>query len=106
MIHENRRLNPYIRDVVRRLAKAGFIAIGPDGLPSLGGYPGSDEEGRENVRFSCLSGPETPRVASALDLIPTRRTATRHGRSFPFFRSSAPHRVPARKMRRRGHRQS
>ena len=38
VVHENRGLNPYIRDVVRRLAKAGFIAMGPDGLSSLGGY--------------------------------------------------------------------
>ncbi|MBU2957938.1 YghX family hydrolase [Paracoccus sp. 1_MG-2023] len=47
VIHENRGLNPYIRDVVRRLAKAGFVAMGPDGLSSLGGYPGSDDKGRE-----------------------------------------------------------
>ena len=37
VVHENRGLNPYIRDVVRRLAKAGFIAMGPDGLSSQGG---------------------------------------------------------------------
>lgn len=47
VIHENRGLNPYIEDVVRRLAKAGFIAFGPDGLSSVGGYPGNDEKGRE-----------------------------------------------------------
>jgi carboxymethylenebutenolidase len=47
VIHENRGLNPYIEDVVRRVAKAGFMALGPDGLTSLGGYPGNDEEGRE-----------------------------------------------------------
>jgi carboxymethylenebutenolidase len=46
VVHENRGLNPYIRDVVRRIAKAGFIAMGPDGLSSLGGYPGTDDEGR------------------------------------------------------------
>jgi len=45
VVHENRGLNPYIRDVVRRLGKAGFIAMGPDGLSSLGGYPGTDDEG-------------------------------------------------------------
>ena len=50
VVHENRGLNPYIRDVVRRLAKAGFIAMGPDGLSSLGGYPGTDDEGREMQR--------------------------------------------------------
>jgi carboxymethylenebutenolidase len=46
VIHENRGLNPYIEDVVRRAAKAGYLAFGPDGLTPLGGYPGTDEEGR------------------------------------------------------------
>lgn len=50
VVHENRGLNPYIRDVVRRLGKAGFIAMGPDGLSSLGGYPGTDDEGRTMQR--------------------------------------------------------
>lgn len=50
VVHENRGLNPYIEDVVRRAAKAGFLALGPDGLTSLGGYPGTDEEGREMQR--------------------------------------------------------
>ena len=50
VVHENRGLNPYIRDVVRRLAKAGFVAMGPDGLSSLGGYPGTDDEGRAMQR--------------------------------------------------------
>ncbi|AEF53995.1 dienelactone hydrolase family protein [Marinomonas posidonica] len=44
--HENRGLNPYIKDVARRLAKAGFIALAPDALFPLGGYPGNDDEGR------------------------------------------------------------
>ena len=43
-IHENRGLNPYIEDVARRLALANFIAFAPDGLTSVGGYPGDDEE--------------------------------------------------------------
>ncbi len=47
VIHENRGLNPYIADVVRRVAKAGYLAYGPDGLTSLGGYPGNDDQGRE-----------------------------------------------------------
>ena len=47
VVHENRGLNPYIRDVTRRMAKAGFVAMAPDGLTSLGGYPGTDDEGRE-----------------------------------------------------------
>jgi carboxymethylenebutenolidase len=47
VVHENRGLNPYIEDVARRLAKAGFMALAPDGLSSVGGYPGNDNEGRE-----------------------------------------------------------
>lgn len=50
VVHENRGLNPYIEDVVRRTAKAGYLALGPDGLSPLGGYPGTDEEGREMQR--------------------------------------------------------
>jgi carboxymethylenebutenolidase len=46
VVHENRGLNPYVEDVARRLAKAGFVALAPDGLSSLGGYPGNDDEGR------------------------------------------------------------
>jgi carboxymethylenebutenolidase len=45
VIHENRGLNPYIEDVARRLAIANFIAFAPDGLTSVGGYPGDDEKG-------------------------------------------------------------
>ena len=47
VVHENRGLNPYIADVARRLAKAGFTALAPDGLSPVGGYPGTDDEGRE-----------------------------------------------------------
>jgi carboxymethylenebutenolidase len=47
VVHENRGLNPYIRDVARRVAKAGFVALAPDGLTSVGGYPGDDDKGRE-----------------------------------------------------------
>ncbi len=47
VVHENRGLNPYIEDVARRLAKAGFLALAPDGLTSVGGYPGNDEKGKE-----------------------------------------------------------
>lgn len=47
VVHENRGLNPYIEDVARRVAKAGFVALAPDGLSSVGGYPGNDEKGRE-----------------------------------------------------------
>jgi carboxymethylenebutenolidase len=50
VIHENRGLNPYIEDVVRRFAAADFLALGPDALTPLGGYPGNDDEGRELQR--------------------------------------------------------
>lgn len=47
VIHENRGLNPYIEDVTRRLAVANFVALAPDALFPLGGYPGDDDKGRE-----------------------------------------------------------
>ncbi|WP_428665594.1 dienelactone hydrolase family protein [Reyranella sp.] len=47
VIHENRGLNPYIEDVVRRAAIDGFLALAPDGLSPVGGYPGNDDDGRE-----------------------------------------------------------
>lgn len=47
VVHENRGLNPYIEDVARRLATEGFIAYAPDGLTSVGGYPGDEDKGRE-----------------------------------------------------------
>lgn len=50
VVHENRGLNPYIEDVARRVARAGFMALAPDGLSSVGGYPGSDDKGRELQR--------------------------------------------------------
>lgn len=50
VVHENRGLNPYIKDVVRRLGIAGFLAFGPDALFPLGGYPGNDDKGREMQR--------------------------------------------------------
>src|SRR5688572_8372589 len=46
VIHENRGLNPYIEDVARRAATDGFLALAPDGLSPVGGYPGNDDEGR------------------------------------------------------------
>ncbi|QDW67605.1 YghX family hydrolase [Luteimonas granuli] len=50
VVHENRGLNPYIEDVARRVAKAGYAALAPDGLSSVGGYPGNDDRGRELQR--------------------------------------------------------
>jgi carboxymethylenebutenolidase len=46
VMHENRGLNPYIEDVARRAAAGGFLALAPDGLAPLGGYPGNDDDGR------------------------------------------------------------
>src|SRR5688500_11817905 len=54
VIHENSGLNPYIADVARRLALARFIAVAPDGLTSVGGYPGNDEAGA--VAFRKVDG--------------------------------------------------
>lgn len=50
VVHENRGLNPHIEDVGRRAALAGFISLAPDALTPLGGYPGTDDEGRELQR--------------------------------------------------------
>src|SRR5881397_4456841 len=46
VVHENRGLNPYIEDVARRAAVEGFLALAPDGLSPVGGYPGNDDDGR------------------------------------------------------------
>jgi carboxymethylenebutenolidase len=58
VIHENRGLNPYIEDVARRLATEGFLALAPDGLSPVGGYPGNDDDGRTlqpvSTRASCV----------------------------------------------------
>ena len=50
VVHENRGLNPYIEDVARRLGVEGYLAFAPDGLTSVGGYPGDDEKGGELFR--------------------------------------------------------
>src|ERR687891_489494 len=56
VIHENRGLNPYIEDVARRLALANFVAFAPDGLTSVGGFPGNDEQGA--AKFREVNGPK------------------------------------------------
>ena len=56
VIHENRGLNPYIEDVARRFAVAGYVAYAPDGLTSVGGYPGDDEKGA--AKFREVNGPK------------------------------------------------
>ena len=50
VIHENRGLNPYVEDVARRFAAQGFLALAPDGLSPVGGYPGNDDDGRTMQR--------------------------------------------------------
>ncbi len=47
VVHENRGLNPHIEDVARRAAVEGFLALAPDGLAPLGGYPGNDDDGKK-----------------------------------------------------------
>jgi len=56
VVHENRGLNPYIEDVARRLGAANFMAFAPDGLTSVGGYPGDDEKGAQ--MFRQVDGPK------------------------------------------------
>jgi carboxymethylenebutenolidase len=62
VIHENRGLNPYIEDVARRAAVEGFLALAPDGLFPVGGYPGNDDDGRAlqgNLDQAKLAGDRT-----------------------------------------------
>ncbi|MBU2984616.1 dienelactone hydrolase family protein [Saccharophagus degradans] len=65
VIHENRGLNPYVKDVARRLAKQGFIAFAPDALYPLGGYPGNDDEGRAMQRSMDKAKLEQDFIAAA-----------------------------------------
>lgn len=57
VVHENRGLNPHIEDIARRLAKDGFIAVAPDALTSLGGYPGDEDKAR--ALFQQLEQPKS-----------------------------------------------
>ena len=65
VIHENRGLNPYIKDVARRLAKSGFVAFAPDALYPEGGYPGNDDEGRALQRSMDRAKIEEDFIAAA-----------------------------------------
>ena len=64
VVHENRGLNPYIKDVARRAAAAGFLTLAPDALSAVGGYPGNDEDGkalqrtldRDRITVDMLNG--------------------------------------------------
>ncbi|MEZ5594389.1 MAG: YghX family hydrolase [Gammaproteobacteria bacterium] len=75
VVHENRGLNPYIEDVARRLAVAGFMALAPDGLTPLGGYPGTDDEGREMQR-QLDSGKLLEDFIAAFEYLKARPDAT------------------------------
>ncbi|MDG2123265.1 MAG: dienelactone hydrolase family protein [Verrucomicrobiales bacterium] len=68
VIHENRGLNPYIKDVARRVAKAGFVAFAPDALHPEGGYPGNDDEGRSLQRGMDRAKIEQDFIAAARHL--------------------------------------
>jgi carboxymethylenebutenolidase len=65
VVHENRGLNPYIKDVARRVAKAGFVAFAPDALHPVGGYPGNDDEGRTMQRSLDREKIEQDMIAAA-----------------------------------------
>ena len=81
VIHENRGLNPYIEDVARRAATEGFLALAPDGLFPVGGYPGNDDDGRTlqaeldqaKLRTDMVNSARYPEDPCALD-----RQARRH----------------------------
>jgi carboxymethylenebutenolidase len=74
VIHENRGLNPYIEDVARRLALEGFIALAPDGLFPVGGYPGNDDDGR-----TLQAGLDQAKLR--IDLLNSAKTLKNHTRS-------------------------
>ena len=75
VIHENRGLNPYIEDVARRLATEKFIAFAPDGLTSVGGYPGTDEKGA--VAFRTVDGKKmTEDFVAAAKWLKARKDST------------------------------
>lgn len=65
VVHENRGLNPYVKDVARRVAKAGFIGFAPDALYPVGGYPGNDDEGRALQRSLDRAKIEQDFIAAA-----------------------------------------
>ena len=75
VVHENRGLNPYIEDVARRVAKAGFIAFAPDILFSLGGYPGNDDEGRAMQKSLDKAKVEEDFIAAS-DFLKTHELST------------------------------
>lgn len=79
VVHENRGLNPYIKDVARRVAKEGFIAFAPDILHTLGGYPGNDDEGRAMQRTLDRAKMEIDFINSASFLKDHKQTTGKVG---------------------------
>ena len=75
VIHENRGLNPYIEDVARRAAIAGYVAFAPDALTPLGGYPGDEDKARE--QFAKLDATKrTEDMVAAAEYLKARRDVT------------------------------
>lgn len=74
VVHENRGLNPYVEDVARRLAVAGYLAVAPDALWPVGGYPGNDDQGKV-----LQAGLDRDRIL--VDLANAARFAKAHPRS-------------------------
>ena len=71
VIHENRGLNPYIEDVARRLATEGYLAVAPDALAPVGGYPGDEDKARD--LFAKLDGAKrTEDLMAAVDYVKSR----------------------------------
>jgi carboxymethylenebutenolidase len=68
VVHENRGLNPYVKDVARRLATVGYMALAPDGLSSVGGYPGDDEKGGQLFGTVDRAKMQEDMIAAALYL--------------------------------------
>src|SRR5438445_110053 len=99
VIHENRGLNPYIEDVARRAAVEGFLALAPDGLFPVGGYPGNDDDGRTLQAGLDQSKLRTDMLNSALSEIACAvdRQAWRDG----FLLGRQYHQLPRRQSRRR-----
>ena len=79
VVHENRGLNPYIKDVARRLAKQGMVAFAPDALFPLGGYPGNDDEGRKMQRSLDRTKIEQDFMAAARWLKSHQKTTNKLG---------------------------
>ena len=75
VIHENRGLNPYIEDVARRFAAEGFLALAPDGLYPVGGYPGNDDDGRE-LQGSLDQGPLRRDMLNSARFVRSRESST------------------------------